>query len=82
VNIRFTKTAIFRMSAVLARIMSGRTHGIGRPPSLRVRVACALYKLVQGTSLLQCSEFFCTRKVDSVGGAMRCRLYCKQGILT
>lgn len=37
---------------------------------MRVRVACAIYKLVQGVSLLQCSELFAIGK-STVAGVLR-----------
>jgi hypothetical protein len=57
-NFRFTKAAMFRMAAVLAPLCERQDTKYRRAVPMRVRLACALYKLVQGASLLICSEMF------------------------
>jgi hypothetical protein len=57
-NFRFTKVAVFYMAAVLAPHCEHQDTRYRRAVPMRVRVACAHYKLVQGTSFLICSELF------------------------
>jgi hypothetical protein len=57
-NFRFTKDAMFRMASVLAPHCERQDTKFRRVVPIRVRVACALYKLVQGASLLICSKMF------------------------
>jgi hypothetical protein len=57
-NFRFTKSAVFRLAAVLAPYCERQDTWYRKAVLVRVRVALALYKLVQGASLLIYSEQF------------------------
>jgi hypothetical protein len=57
-NFRFTKAVVFRMAAVLAPYCKRQDTSYRKAVPVRVRVASALYKLVQGALLLICFEQF------------------------
>jgi hypothetical protein len=57
-NFRFTKDAVFHMASVLAPNCERQNTKYRSAVAMRVRVACSLYKLVQGVSFLICSEMF------------------------
>ena len=57
-NFRFTKAAIFQMASVLAPHCQRQDTRYQKAIPMRVKIACVLYKLVQGASLLMCSELF------------------------
>jgi hypothetical protein len=69
-NFRFTKDAVFQMSAVLAPLCARKDTKYRRAVPMRVRVACTLYKLAHGASFLQCSESFAIGK-STVSGIVR-----------
>jgi hypothetical protein len=69
-NFRFTKAAIFSMSTLLAPHYERQDTKYRKVVPVRVRIACALYKLVQGASLLICSEQFAIGK-STVSGVVR-----------
>jgi hypothetical protein len=57
-NFRFTKAAVFHMASMLAPHCERQNTKYRSTVPMRVRVACSLYKLVQGVSFLICSEMF------------------------
>jgi hypothetical protein len=57
-NFRFTKAAMFQMAAVLAPHCQRRDIRFCKVVPMRVKIACVLYKLVQGASFLMCLELF------------------------
>jgi hypothetical protein len=61
-NFRFTKAAIFQMASLLVPLSEKMDTRYRRAVPMRVRVACALYKLVHGVSLLICLEQFAIGK--------------------
>jgi hypothetical protein len=69
-NFRFTKAVIFRMEALLAPYCEKQDTKFRKAVPMRVRVACALYKLVHSASLLICSEQFAIGN-STVSGVLR-----------
>lgn len=69
-NFRLTKSAVFSLTNLLRpHIEKQNTHyRLAIPPI--VRVACCLFKLCQGASLLLCSEFFAIG-VSTTSGIIR-----------
>jgi hypothetical protein len=57
-NFRFTKAVLFGLISLLAPHCERQDMKYRKAVLVRVKVACALYKLVQGASFLVCSEFF------------------------
>jgi hypothetical protein len=69
-NFRFTKASVFHISAVVSPHYERQDTTYRKAVPIRVRVACCLYKLVQGSSFLQCSELFAIGK-STVSGVIR-----------
>jgi hypothetical protein len=59
---RMSKTAVFRLAALLRPQCEKQNTKYRKAIPIAVRVACALFKLTQGASLLICSEFFAVGK--------------------
>ena len=57
-NFRMSKDSVIRLPNVLAPYVEKQDTKFRRPVHVLVRVACTLYKLTQGASLLICSEMF------------------------
>lgn len=61
-NFRMSKASIFSIANMLAPLIAKKDTKYRRAIPVAVRVACVLYKLANGSSLLVCSELFAMGK--------------------
>ena len=66
----FNKTLISNLASLLAPHYERMDTKYRKAVPMRVHMACAIYKLVQGASLLQCSKLFAIGK-SIVAGVLR-----------